>query len=221
MRTGLYGAVGPRVVALPDGDYRLYYTQMLPRPDFPSDANDYDDATTRILSAISPDGSAWTPEPGVRLSAQQGGAGEFRVVSSEVVPLDDASGRLRMYYECRRGPQSKSSSVRSALSEDGGLVWTPEPGVRFVDSGRGYMSPRVICLDDRRRRLYFYCGERGKGLVSALSEDGGTTFHEEPGLRIARDRSYDAQVAFAPEIVRVDGAGYRMYYAGYSAPNRA
>ena len=69
VRTGVYGAVSPRVITLPGGGYRLYYTQILPRPGFPAGANDYGNATTRILSVRSPDGSAWTPEPGVRLEA--------------------------------------------------------------------------------------------------------------------------------------------------------
>jgi len=218
-RTGVYGAVSPRVITLPGGGYRLYYTQILPRPGFPAGANDYDNATTRILSMISPDGSAWTPEPGVRLSSQEGGAGGFRVVSSEVVPVADADHQLRMYYECCPGPQSEPNSIRSALSEDGGLVWTPEPGVRLEASGRNYAAPRIVFLDDGRCRLY--CCERGQGIISALSEDGGFTFHLEPGLRLARGGVYDTITAFAPEIIRPDGAGYVMYYAGYSAPNRA
>jgi hypothetical protein len=219
LRTGVYGAVSPRVIALPDGGYRLYYTQILPRPGFPAGANDYDNATTRILSATSADGATWTPEPGVRLSSQDGGAGAFRVVSSEVVPLADGGGRLRMFYECCAGLQSESSSIRSALSEDGGIVWTPEPGARLAASGRGYMAPRIVLLADGRWRLY--CCERGQGIVSAVSADGGLTFRQEPGLRIAQGGTYTAVVAFAPEIVRPAGAGYVMYYAGYSAPNRA
>src|SRR5580700_7116686 len=64
-RTGIYGAVTPRALALPRGGYRMYYTQILPRPGFPAGANDYDNSTTRILSAHSADGDVWTPEPGV------------------------------------------------------------------------------------------------------------------------------------------------------------
>ena len=135
------------------------------------------------------------------------------------VPLADACGRLRMYHECCLGPQLKPSSIRSALSDDGGLVWTPEPGVRLGGRGQTYISPRFVFLDDGRCRLY--CCERGKGIISALSEDGGFTFRLEPGLRIAQDGAYDVQVAFAPEVLRIAGAGYRMYYAAYSAPNRA
>ncbi len=67
-RTGLCGAVSPRVVALPDGRYRMYYTQILPRAGFTAGANDYDNATSRILSATSADGVTWEPESGVRLS---------------------------------------------------------------------------------------------------------------------------------------------------------
>ena len=43
-RTGLCGAVSPRVVALAEGGYRLYYTQLLPRTGLPAIANAYADA---------------------------------------------------------------------------------------------------------------------------------------------------------------------------------
>ncbi|MFH1007048.1 MAG: hypothetical protein V1800_06020 [Candidatus Latescibacterota bacterium] len=218
VRTGIFGAVTPRVVTLPGG-YRLYYTQILPRPGFPAGANDYDNSATRILSATSADGEAWTPEPGVRLSSRKGGAGEFRVVSADVAPMVHGNGRLRMYYECCSGVTSGPSSIRSALSEDGGLVWTPEPGVRLGSNGQSFISPRITFLDDGRCRLY--CGERGRGIISAVSEDGGLTFRQEPGLRVAQGGPHDALVAFAPEIMRPDGGAYVMYYAGYSASNRA
>lgn len=216
-RTGVCGAVSPRVLALPAGGYRLYYSQILPRSGFPAGANDYDNSTTRILSAFSSDGSAWAPEPGVRLSPQAGGAGEFRVVSSEVVPVGDGS-RLRMYYECCSGPQSITNSIRSALSSNGGLVWSPEPGARLETDGRNYAAPRIVFLDDGRCRLY--CHERGRGIMSAVSTDG-LSFQPESGLRIAQGSTFDALTAFAPEIIRLADGRYVMYYAGYSQPNRA
>lgn len=218
-RTGLCGAVSPRAIALPDGGYRLFYTQLLPRAGAAGGAVDYGNATSRILSAFSVDGVSWTPEAGVRLSAAQGGAGEYRVVSSEVVPVLDGSGRLRMYYECSTGPLSVPNSIRSAISEDGGLEWTPEPGVRLGQGAGSYMAPRILFLADGRCRLY--CCERGRGIISAVSEGEGLEFTEEPGVRIAPGGRFDTQVAFAPEIMRVDGGGYLAYYAGYSAPNRA
>ncbi len=216
-RTGVCGVVSPRILKLSGGGFRMYYTQILPRTGFPEGANDYDNSTARILSAVSEDGSNWTPEPGVRLSPQDGGAGEFRVASSEVVPTANA-GELRMYFECCPGPQSVASTICSAVSSDGGLEWIPEPGVRLGSDDHRYSSARILFLNDGRCRLY--CLDIGRGIVSAISEDGGFTFQKEPGLRIAQDGIYDSHSAFASEIVRVAGVGYVMYYAGYSAPDK-
>lgn len=216
-RTGIGGAVGPRVVAFPDG-YRIYYTQMLARPGFPQGANDYDNCTARILSAWSADGVHWTPEPGVRLTPRDGGAREFRVVSSEVVPVGDGS-RLRMYYECCPGSQSTTNSIRSALSSDGGLTWVPEPGARLEAAGCNFSAPRILFLNDGRVRLHV-C-ERTRGIVSAVADEAGLVFHREPGVRVAQDSQHDSHAAFAPEIFRVAGAGYVMYYAGYSRATHA
>ncbi len=215
-RTGLCGVVSPRVLALSGGGYRMYYSQMLPRPGFPAGANDYDNASTRILSAYSQDGNVWVPEPGVRLSPQEGGAGDFRVVSSEVVPVGDGR-QLRMYFECCAGSQAVTNSIRSATSSDG-LKWTMDPGIRVESEGHNFASPRIVFLDDGRCRMYLF--DRGQGIISLVSSDG-LEFHPEPGLRIAQDGAYDSLCAFAPEIVRVAGAGYLMYYAGYSGASRA
>lgn len=219
MRSGIFGAVSPRVVCLRNSSYRLYYTQILPRSGNPEGANDYDEATTRILSAHSRDGIDWVPEMGVRLSAEAGGAGEYRVVSSEVVPIADASGHWRMYYECCRGPQSVGNTILSARSEDDGITWELEPGVRWGNDLSNFAAPRIQFLDGGRMRLY--CFERGKGIISAISEDGGMTFAQEPGLRIAQNGPSDGQAAFAPEVVQLGEGGFVMYYAGYSAANRA
>lgn len=212
LRTGKCGVVSPRVLALPGGGFRMYYSQILPRPGFPDGANDYDNASTRILSAFSPDGTKWVPEPGVRLSPQEGGAGDFRVVSSEVVPVGDGR-RLRMYFECCEGSQAVTNSIRSATSFDG-LKWFMDPGKRVESEGHNYAAPRIIFLDDGHCRMYLF--DRGKGIISLLSQDG-LEFNQEPGLRIDQDGAFDTLCAFAPEIVRVAGVGYVMYYAGYSS----
>ena len=218
LRTGVCGAVSPRVISLPGGGFRMYYSQILPRSGFPAGANDYENCTSRILSAFSADGDVWTPEPGVRLSPQQGGAGDFRVVSSDVIPVGDGT-RLRMYYECCAGPQSITNSIRSAVSSDGGLQWTVEPGARVRSEGHNYSAPRIVFLGDGKCRLYYY--DRGLGIISAVSDEDGLTFRAEPGVRITQNGKFDSIAAFAPEIFRVADAGYVMYYAGYSQANRA
>ena len=194
----------------------MYYTQLTPRPGHPAGANDYDNCTARILSAVSTDGATWVPEAGVRLSPKDGGAGEFRVVSPEVVPIPGGGGRLRMYFECCPGTQGGGSTIRSAVSDDG-LDWHLEPGER-LDS-RSFNSPRLLHLDDGTCRLY--CSDRNGGIASALSDDGGLTFRMEPGKRIERELPYEAATAFAPEVLRIESGGYRMYYAGYSDRSRA
>ncbi len=214
-RTGICGSVSPRVLRLPDRSLRMYYTQMLPRPGHPAGANDYDNVSTRILSATSSDGFAWTPEPGVRLTPQHGGAGEWRVVSSEVVPTSD--GRFRMYYECATGPQTEPSSIRSAISNDG-LSWSVESGDRLSSAIANYSSPRILFLQDGRTRLY--CGQRGRGIISAISDDG-LSFTEEEGTRVPNGGTHDTATAFACEILQLYTGTYIMYYAGYSATNRA
>ena len=216
-RTGVYGTVSPRVVRLPDRRFRLYYTQIVPRIGFPLGANDYDNASSRILSAISTDGVAWIPEPGVRLSSQTGGAADFRVVSSEVVPTE-TPGRLRMYFECCAGSQSLPSSIRSAVSANG-LDWIVEPGDRLRIAGRNLAAPRIQFLEGGHCRLF--CLLRGVGIISALSTDGGQTFRVDEGLRIAQESAYDESVAFAPEIVRLSSGGFVMFYAGYDRANRS
>lgn len=216
-RGGLYGAVAPNIVELRDGGYRLYYTQVLPRPENPHGALDYSNATSRILSATSSDCLSWTPEAGVRLSAREGGAGKFRIVAPEVVPIPDGGGRLRMYFECCPGTQAAASTIRSAVSDDG-LEWTAEEGDRLSGHGGSYNAPRVLTLDNGTCRLY--CSDSLEGIVSALSEDGGFTFVLEPGRRIVRELTYEAHTAYAPEVLRIDGGGYRMYYAGYSDSTR-
>ena len=218
LRTGVCGVVSPRVVRLRGGGFRLFYSQILPRAGCPAGANDYDNASSRILSAFSPDGQTWAPEPGVRLSPQQGGAGEYRVVSSEVVPIAGEALRLRMYFECCPGPQTEQNSIRSAVSDDDGLTWIVEPGARFAAAGQNFMAPRIIFLGERRSRLY--CCQNGVGIVSAVSDDG-VNFQREPGIRIAQDGENDRIAAFACDIMVLPCGDFVMYYAGYAAANRA
>ena len=218
VRTGLCGVVSPRVVRLRSGGFRLFYSQILPRAGCPGGANDYDNSTSRILSAFSPEGHAWSPEPGVRLTPQQGGAGEYRVVSSEVVPIAGEASRLRMYFECCPGPQTAQNSIRSAVSDDEGLTWSVEPGARFTAAGQNFMAPRIVFLDERRSRLY--CCQNGVGIVSAVSPDG-VNFQREPGVRIAQSGKHDSVAAFACDIMVLPGGNLIMYYAGYATANRA
>ena len=118
--------------------------------------------------------------------------------------MPDGSGRLRMYFESCHGTQSTQNSIRSALSEDGGLTWSVEDGHRLRIGGGNVMASRIIFTEDGLVRLYVT--QRTVGIISAISTDGGTDFVIE-GSRLPEDAS-----SFAPEIVRRPDSGYRMYY---------
>lgn len=96
-------------------------------------------ASPRVQAVQTDPGRSWVKDAAVAVDAAPDG---------EVVPLASGENRMRMYYECCSGLQSGPSTIRSALSEDGGLVWTPEPGARLEADGRNFSSPRIVFLDD-------------------------------------------------------------------------
>jgi len=210
----------PNVIRLPSGGYRMYYTGL----SFGA-ASAYKDSEGYILSAVSDDGAAWRKEPGIRLNAHPRQATR-RVLCPDVVPLPN--GGFRMYFEARVPDQP--SRILSAVSKDG-LRWEPEPGVRFGDGKWSYGSPRCIYIRPPSGapastvwcRLYFhhYSWPMRSGLdaqnhiVSAVSPDG-LDFAPEPGVRIAQESDLENYAVYAPEILRLGGGTYRMYYAGWS-----
>jgi len=210
---GEWKALTPNVVALPQGGFRLYWTQSGP-------GRDYGPTPAVILSAFSEDGSRWEPEPGIRLGPH-GPDALVRVVCPDVIPLP--GGGYRMYFEGQ--PDGRASVILSARS-DGGLAWTPEPGVRFGGSRR-YGSPRCLYVSDEtsaavRFRLYFHsyshplrmAPDAGNHIVSAVSADG-LAFTAEEGVRIGQEGPLQTFAVYAPEVVRVADSGFRMYYAGW------
>ena len=213
-RSGLAGVVAPNVVLLGDGRFRMYYTQILPRPGFPAGATEYENSSARILSAVSTDGEHWIPDSGVRLSPQEGGAGDSRLASPEVVPIPGTSGHLRMYFECAPRTLADPCSIRSAVSKDDGLTWRVEPGDRLSDPNAAYAAPRLLYLEDGRCRMYV--SMRPEGVVSAISEDG-LLFEQESGYRIHRGDKF--ATVLAAEVLQIASGSYRMYYGAYPDMN--
>src|SRR5580704_12443383 len=99
----------PGVVALPSGGFRLFYTAVGPAKPFPN-------CQGYILSAISDDGLAFRPEPGIRIAPRP----EIPHMSLRVIApavARSADGRWRMYFEAR-GPATLPTVIRSAISSD-------------------------------------------------------------------------------------------------------
>ena len=213
----------PNVIRMGNG-YRMYYHGFGPDHSNP-------ESKGYILSAFSADAECWEKEPGVRIDAGGEGAVDY-IWSPDVIPLAD--GRYRMYYEGRTEMPGGlvRSAVVSALSDDG-LNWEREPGIRLGRADTAYGAPRCLHLDSDsgspRYRIYASAspyprseplpgGFNDNHIISALSTDG-LNFTEEPGVRVPQDRPLESFCLYAPEVLRLNEGGYRMYYAGWvSAP---
>ena len=206
----------PNVVRFPGGGYRMYYTGMGP-------AAPTEGAVGYILSAWSEDGARWRKDPGVRVDVHQPDAAS-RTLCPDVIPLPD--GRWRMYFEARC--PDRPTVVLSAVSDDG-LAWEREPGIRAADPEWSLGSPRCVYLErpggptEWGYRLYYHHDsfpmqsglDAQNHIVSAIS-DNGLDFSPEPGIRIAQeDPKRESYAVYAPEVIRLAGGGYRMYYSSW------
>ena len=204
--------VTPNVIQTADGRFRMYFTSLR------YGTHAFVDSTASILSAISDDGLKWEREPGVRL-APFSPEGTLRVLCPDVIPL--VEGGYRMYLEASVTPDEPCWIV-SAVSADG-LSFEPEPGVRYGDGQGKYGSPRCVFTDDKaaRYRLYFHSHplpvEPGsKRFIASAVSDDGLRFTRERGVRIAQDNEFESGTVYAPEVVRLGGGSYRMYYAAWT-----
>src|SRR5262245_58119295 len=99
----------PCAVCIPGGGIRLFYTAVGSAKPFPA-------CQGYILSAVSDDGLAFRPEPGIRLAPDPAVPHRsLRIIAPMIVPLAD--GRWRMYVETR-GPATQPRVICSAISAD-------------------------------------------------------------------------------------------------------
>ena len=207
------GTLTPNVVALAGGGYRIYYTGFAP-------GATSDDHDGHILSASSPDGSAWTHDTGVRIDLH-GPHATLRTLCPDVVPVP--GGGFRMYYEARS--PGAPTVILSATSDDG-LDWELEDGIRIGDGEWSYGTPRCVYFPTARGllyRLYFHhysfplvSGlDAGNHIVSAISSDG-LDFQIEPGVRVAQETERETYAVYSPDVVRLGDGTFRMYYAAWA-----
>lgn len=200
-------AGGPDILKLPDGNYRMFYTDsstwIWDRP-YP----------TMIRSATSPDGLNWTYE-GVVIGAGYGGVDGW-TESSDTLALPD--GSYRMYFGYAYGSGWSWGYIMSAISQDG-RNFTAEAGVR-VSNGGTYDSfraggPYIVKLPDGTLRMY-YCGYSDKYRILSARSTDGLNWTKEEGLRldVGPAGSYDSNGVSSPRVIRVAGGNYLMFYCG-------
>lgn len=168
---GVWAYGSPRCLYVDDGGslpYRLYCHHY----SYPMRSGL--DAQNHIVSAISPDGLHFEPEPGVRI-AQETEHEAYAVYAPEVLRLGD--GTYRMYYPgwCEEPMHGR---IFSATSDDG-LDWTKDEGL-CLDVGGTYdkihcSEPCVIDLPDGRYRMFYEaCGEDRRWRIMSATSVGGS-----------------------------------------------
>lgn len=212
--------LAPNVISLPGNGYRMYYTVLH------WGRKGYLDSRADIRSARSTDGVHWTIEPGTRIKPHDP-YGALRVLCADVVPRP--KGGYRMYFEAKTS--DRPTVILSAISTDG-LDWQPEPGVRLSSDHKGLGAPRCLYFAATAHeqtqiswhyRLYYhrrphpdhYGTDAGHAICSARSVDG-LNFKEDPGPRLVQEHQHESYSIYAPEVLRLDNGGYRMYYAAWS-----
>lgn len=191
----------PRIIRLPDGRLRLYYT-----------------AGDGVRSGISTDGLVFTDEPGLRLSAAELG---YEPGAMSIVPR--TGGGYRAYFSDLEKPGAPPGGhyIRSAVSDDL-LNWTVEPGIVLgVGATQGVQEtvshPFAVANADGSVTLY-YQGERAtpgsvppvsyRGIYRATSADGRTFSSEEKtGIVNGAD----------PDVITLANGTVMMYYGDFNS----
>ena len=191
------GSGMPRVVAIPGGGLRLFYT-----------------STNGIKSAVSTDGLTFTVEPGFRITAEAAGFSNTTVAATSgatVTTLPD--GRFRMYFSDlpRPGDPPGQHLVKSAVSTDM-LAWTVEAGVR-IGPGAPVLTgsaehPFALAHPDGSVTVYYgKFGAAGSpdGVYQSTSLDG-LTFEQE---------TLDVFFGNDPDALRLVDGTLVLYYGGF------
>ena len=191
------GSGMPRVVAIPGGGLRLFYT-----------------STNDIKSAVSTDGLTFTVEPGFRITAEAAGFSNMTVAATSGATVTTlADGRFRMYFSDlpRPGDPPGQHLVKSAVSTDM-LAWTVEAGVR-IGPGAPVLTgsaehPFALANPDGSVTVYYgKFGAAGSpdGVYQSTSLDW-LTFEQE---------TLDVFFGNDPDALRLVDGTFVLYYGGF------
>ena len=168
-----------------------------------------------IISLLSTDGLTWTLEDGIRVQ---------NAAFPDTVQLSD--GRVRMYFQ-------RGMAICSVVSDDGGLNFVEEPGVRIKtgwhnDIDRDNVgASTTMRLSDGRFRMYYragiedavYFNDIKTVILSAISDDG-LIWEAESGVRIdpqdwvSHHTTTNTRYVDGPEVVLTDTGLVKLYFWG-------
>ena len=168
-----------------------------------------------IISLLSTDGLTWTLEDGIRVQ---------NAAFPDTVQLSDR--RVRMYFQ-------RGMAICSVVSDDGGLNFVEEPGVRIKtgwhnDIDRDNVgASTTMRLSDGRFRMYYRAGIEDAVyfngiktvILSAISDDG-LIWEAESGVRIdpqdwvSHHTTTNTRYVDGPEVVLTDTGLVKLYFWG-------
>jgi hypothetical protein len=168
------------------------------------------DAGGAIRSASSPDGLSLTMESGTRIPTRLNDGTGVRPALVKVLRLD--SGQLRVFFS--------SGNMYSAISDDDGLTFTVEDGVRVNAGavGASIITSGSVVRSGGRWRMYFGDAER---VYSASSSDL-LNWTVDPGVRVGAGSTLGSSPAVHPcAILNADGSVSLVVFHGPSPSNPA
>ena len=180
----------PTVTVMPDGTYVMYYSTDLT----PGKNRGVSLRVSEVAEAT--ESFAKLKIAGTYRPVVTGGS----YIDADVLALP--SGGIRLYTE-RMG-----AGIVSFFSEDG-ISWKPDQGLRISHGA----FPDALLLSDGRVRLQY---QRDGLINSAISEDGGLTFVQEPGIRVPTGwhGDLDRDKVGPSTTVLLSNGKFRMYYRG-------
>jgi hypothetical protein len=148
----------PRALLLDGGRVRLYFHA------YPDPVEDGLDRGNHVVSALSDDGLAFAPEPGVRLAQTLDPRERSAVYCAAMVAL--AGGRVRAYYGAWSEAAKGRCAIMTALSDDRGMTFVKSPVPCIApDSGldASFASEPCVFTDGagRTRMVYEACDAAG------------------------------------------------------------
>jgi len=205
--------VCPEVVLTADGKFRMYYESQ------PAAAADGTLPPAVIRSAISDDGLNFVNE-GVDCLADPEQLVSFG--SPRCVYLDDGSARL--YSRASDGSGDVNKQVGTTMS----IVCAVGDGLSFTMEGTcisqetavesvTVYAPAVCKFrvgDGWGWRMYYagWGGPPTRGYICSATSSDGVSWEKDPSPVLAPDSAWDGVKCSEPDIVELDGGGFRLFY---------
>jgi hypothetical protein len=161
--TRITGACDGSFIALKAGGWRF----------LTSESTSMTFGSARLISFSTPDGLTFTRESGIRFTGSPADNGFTGVPQALELP----DGRHRLYYV---GDPVNSGAggngVRTAISTDEGMTWTPEMTTNLLP--RSHVDPEVRALDGGGYRMFIRVPGKPQGAVP--SDNAGIWWADSP-----------------------------------------